>query len=353
MPKPKPIAEPARSARRAHAQTARGGDGAPVAGTGPHTLRTATVMWVSAGAIRTRLAAWGMGQGRAARGIMSDVGLRTAIGVAAAIVELEGDPAWARWGNSDSPVDAGASGVREDVAELARRSGFPAARVREALTALAGGGVVARTTMAGDTVVRVENDARVVAPRCAQVAWAHVRAVLVAHGVALPAPLAVLRALTSRVDAAEDEGSGDVSVRASVRDLADDTHFGRSAVTDAVAALEAARLLAVETRAGRVTRFTITPSSFGVAVGHADAGASAGRLTMLQPDPEHASAVVFRQRDMPRAAVSDHAWSALIGTFGETEIRAPRGTPLTLEQDDVGRWYCRVGPHLRLGPLDP
>jgi hypothetical protein len=41
----------------------------------------------------------------------------------------------------------------------------------------------------------------------------------------------------------------------------------------------------------------------------------------------------------------------LVGTFAGTPIYAPAGTPLVVECDAEGRWSCRVGPFLQLGPV--
>lgn len=42
----------------------------------------------------------------------------------------------------------------------------------------------------------------------------------------------------------------------------------------------------------------------------------------------------------------------LLGSFAGTPIYAPPGTPLVVECDADGRWSCRVGPYLQLGPVD-
>jgi hypothetical protein len=43
----------------------------------------------------------------------------------------------------------------------------------------------------------------------------------------------------------------------------------------------------------------------------------------------------------------------LLGHFGGTPIYGPPGTPLVVDCDADGRWTCRVGPLLTLGPVAP
>jgi hypothetical protein len=183
------------------------------------------------------------------------------------------------------------------------------------------------------------------------------------------APVAVLRALAERMGAVDLAGAGAgaatelPSVRASVRDLEDATRFGRSTVSEAVAALVRARVLDADTRAGHTGRFAVRPSTFGLPddePGPPPTALTSAALTTSAlpgvPGARAAHGAPVRPGGPEVAApvvVGPGAVGApvLVGTFAGTPIYAPAGTPLVVECDADGRWVCRVGPFLQLGPV--
>ena len=334
--------------------------------------------WLSSAAVREALGAWAYtragGQGRPAP---ADV--RAAVGVAAALVEqeraqlLEMASDGLRTGPTASrPLQ---SEIPEDVAGLVDRSGYGASDVRAALDLLTAARFVSRRIGATMPTVILDASALVPAPVAARIQWPQVRARLRTAGGSIPPALAVLRELAVAVGAPGD-APDPPSVRASVRELEDRTAFGRSTVCDALAALERADVLAVETRAGRTTRFVLRVAAPGwpppaapatehraeVAPARPPIAHTAGRATSrtrsgagegagqgMAPSPP---SVTSAGDVAPRAPGATGA-PVLIGDFAGTPIHAPAGTPLVLEQNADGGWTCRVGPFLRLGPVHP
>lgn len=329
-------------------------------GEGAAAILTASAStWLADRTVWARVAAWATSESGRERWFRTDEGQRTAAGVAAAVLELEREPQWARWANGSVPPDKRAASVPVDLDELAARAGTSIEVAGRALDALAGAGVIERATEGGHTVVRTDPACHIVASACAAVAWPQVRAALHAAGSPVAAPLAVLRALVMSLAGAE-AGQASPELRASIRELADATRYGRTAVADALNALQTVGLIDSRVRAGRPTRFVVCPAAFkhdGSALGQGSAP--------VTPD-EVARAQISRttrrpKRATPRSLVADggvsrprspHHAPILLGEFAGTPIMAPAGTPITLEQDDSGRWYCRVGQHLRLGPAD-
>jgi hypothetical protein len=156
-----------------------------------------------------------------------------------------------------------------------------------------------------------------------------------------------------------------------VRDLEDATRFGRSTVSEAVAALVRARVLDADTRAGHTGRFAVRPSAFGLPDDEpGPATPPTSTLTTSAPlevpgaraapgapgrpgRPEVAAAADPTARVAAPVVAGPAAVGApvLVGTFAGTPIYAPAGTPLVVECDADGRWVCRVGPFLQLGPV--
>ena len=346
------------------------------AGAGLSSLVARDDHWLSSAAVREAVGAWAYaragGQGRPA-----PTAVRAAVGVAAAIVEQEharplGLPSEGPRAES-SVSNSRSAEIPEDLAGLADRAGYGDAEVRAALELLAAARVVSRRVGATMPTVAVDPGVLVPAPTAARVHWPQVRARLRAGGASLPPALAVLRELALMVGAPGDSADRP-SVRASVRELEDRTAFGRSTVSDALAALERAGVLAVEIRAGRTTRFVLHAAAPGwPPVGDPDSepGPPAPSTRGLVGDTPH------HPRERPRSAAGEGATPAvaplppsvrpvgdvaprapvtarapvLIGEFAGTPIHAPPGTPLVLEQDASGGWTCRVGPLLRLGPV--
>jgi hypothetical protein len=189
-------------------------------------------------------------------------------------------------------------------------------------------------------------------PAVARLAWDEARRRVRAVPGSLAPALAVLREMAASLGALAD-GEAPPPVRVSVRDLEERTGYGRSTVAEALGTLERARVLDIESRAGRTTRFTLRPAAFGQA-DEPPRGAMAA-----PPAAEPALASV-----LPAAApaAASHGVSAgaavrgapvLLGHFGGTPIYGPPGTPLVVDCDADGRWTCRVGPLLTLGPVAP
>jgi hypothetical protein len=245
-------------------------------------------------------------------------------------------------------------------ARLAELAGVAVRDAERALGVLQGAGVVRRT--GGGAAARVALDAGVLAPlpAAARVDWAAVRRRLADVGAAVGAPLAVLRALGERLGAVDptDAAPALPPVRASVRDLEDATRFGRSTVSEAVAALVRARVVDADTRAGHTGRFVVRPAAFGLP-DEAPAGrAAAAPPASVPATGARAAGPAGAPAALPSAAAPAGGHPApaagaavLVGTFAGTPIYAPAGTPLVVECDAEGRWVCRVGPFLQLGPV--
>ena len=329
--------------------------------------------WLSSAWVREALGAWAYVRA-GGQGLPTPAEVRAAVGVAAALAEhgrarsLElaaggagGEPTIARPLSYEVP---------EDVGGLVDRSGYGAPEVRSALELLAAARVVSRRTGATTPTVALDAGALIPAPVAARLGWPHVRARLRTTGGSLPPALAVLRELAVAAGAPGD-AADPPSVRASVRELEDRTVFGRSTVCDALAALERAGALAVETRAGRTTRFVLHAATPGwpslagpTAEPTSDAVRARGPIgdTARRPrGPVRSASPVAAApptgpspstagEGVPRAPMTAGA-PVLIGDFAGTPIHAPPGTPLVLEQTADGGWTCRVGPFLRLGPV--
>jgi DNA-binding transcriptional MocR family regulator len=252
----------------------------------------------------------------------------------------------------------------EDIADLSERTGLARREVADALTLLAEAGAIERRTGPAASV-RLVDEMLVPAPTAARLAWGYVRARLLEIGGRLPPALAVLRELACSMGAIVDPADAP-TVRASVRDLEEQTAFGRTTVAEALAALESSGVLSVEVRPGRTTRFTLTPAAFGIvhsgdttptAPRHAAPGDghAPGQAELRRSHSTRASATRMAAPE-PRAtegAAPLGGTTVRVGEFAGTPIYAPAGTPLVLECDAEGRWTCRVGSLLRLGPVPP
>jgi hypothetical protein len=365
----------ARRGARTAAASARSGRIGPAAPGGsdarPRPAR-ALDLWVSPAAVRQAIGAWAYTRTGNEPHPGDDL-VRTAVGVACAIAECAAataavtDAAWSRPAGdavhaaSGSPL---ARPVAYDAGRLAELAGVAPRDVDRAVAVLQGAGVVRWT--ADGTTAQLALDDGVLAPlpAVARVDWDAVRRRLAAVGAGVGAPAAVLRTLAERMGAVDLAGAELPSVRASVRDLEDATRFGRSTVSEAVAALVRARVLDADTRAGHTGRFVLRPCVFGLpdeapesapavvdtrwpaAPGSGTAPAGAGGVA--RPVPVGAAAVQGAVDGGPSTAAGR---PVLVGTFAGTPIYAPAGTPLVVECDAEGRWVCRVGPFLQLGPV--
>jgi DNA-binding transcriptional ArsR family regulator len=144
-------------------------------------------------------------------------------------------------------------------------------------------------------------------------------------------------------------------VRVSVRDLEERTGYGRSTVAEALGTLERARLLDVESRTGRTTRFTLRPAAFG----QVDEPPRGVVAALPQVEPTLATVLPAAlptptpARQGASAGTAVRGAPVLLGHFAGTPIYGPPGTPLVVDCDADGRWTCRVGPLLTLGPVAP
>jgi len=325
--------------------------------------------WVSGAAVRQAVGAWAYTRPGAAPHPGDDL-VRAAVAVACAVAECaaaaerSSAEAWRAGARADA--GGGDGGLTRPVAyepaRLADLAGLAPRDVERALELLQGAGVVRRTQDAAGAHLALDAGVLAPLPAVARVDWPGVRRRLGAIGAGVGAPTAVLRALAERVGAVdlspEGPSGGDVPpVRASVRDLEDATRFGRSTVSDAVAALVRARVLDADTRAGHTGRFVVRPAAFGLPDEEPAVDGATG--SAIRPTPGHAYPPAEPARPAPAGpagvpAVAPTGGAAptpvLVGTFAGTPIYAPPGTPLVVECDADGRWTCRVGP-LQLGPV--
>jgi len=321
--------------------------------------------WLSSAAVRQALGAWAYTRAAGeARPNSADV--RSALGVASAIVERA---MRSPWGNATGGVEpTWRIAVPEDLGDLRARTGLAMREVSAALELLAAAGVIVRQS-GSEASLRVSDDVMAPAPATAQLDWNACRDRLARVGGSLPPALATLREVAYAASTIANPGQTS-SVRASVRDLEDQTAFGRSTVAEALGALEHAGLLEVAVRAGRTTRFTLRPAAFGLPQPD-DTSARGLRpvapIAAKNPDPsaviggagELRSSAREGQGAMPLAVTTSGksaspvlaSGTVLLGEFAGTPIFAPLGTALVVERDSEGRWTCRVGPFLSLGPV--
>lgn len=331
--------------------------------------------WVSASAIRQAIGAWAYSLGGNDRRRPTPEAVRAAVGVACAIRELTLElHRGVRPGGADiQSVDA-LPPAPADAALLGERAGCTARDVEQAVELLCTAGVVERQRSGSGATVSLSHTILAPHPAVARLGWAEARDRLRRVEASLAPALAVLRELAAQIGAIDDQETVP-ALRASVRDLEDATGFGRSTISTALDALERARLLDVETRAGRTTRFGLRPAAFGrpdepprtgvqdvLRVGGEpieqprtpSTGASFGLAGATAAEGRVPTGVVPAAALRPPAgSPTSTAAPVLLGSFGGTPIYAPPGTPLVVACDKHGRWTCQVGPLLQLGPIDP
>jgi DNA-binding transcriptional ArsR family regulator len=291
--------------------------------------------------------------------------VRVAVGVACAVRELALDPDRRRWSEHGAEMADPLRPVPLDTAALSERAGVSPRDVEASLALLASARVVTLQYGAAAATVALSEAVLAPLPAVARVAWPAVRSRLLQVEASSVPALAVLRELAAQLGALDD-GAEVPPLRISVRALEDATGFGRSTVSEALAALERARLLDIETRAGRTTRFSLRPAAFGradepprvmpegaglgdgmVPASVAGEGSSGAAVAPPSPAVMVNPAANSGTGSSPRPGVA----SVLVGEFAGTPIYAPPGTALVVECDDQGRWSCRVGPFLQLGPV--
>ena len=351
----------------------------------PITARDSDDRWVSPVAVRQAIGSWAYALGSASRR-PTDAEVRTAIGVAHAICERSVDDGHRRFAQRGTGEEGAGEAQRdrfvpEDAADLADRAGIGRGELEAALAVLVSARAIVRHNGATTPTVAVAGELLTPLPAVRRVDWMGARGRLRVIGASIPPALAVLRELGVTVGALA-VGESPPPVRASVRDLEEATGFGRSTVSDALTALERARLVTAEVRAGRTTRFTLRPVLYGMPdhAAETESVAETGGRSFDVPPRTGASAdrrhdAVERMRSgagtgrqgrglegdvrpfdiipatSPAPAAQHGAASTLLATFGGTPVHAPVGTPVVLEQDEHGRWICRIGP-LTLGPID-
>lgn len=328
--------------------------------------------WVSPDAVRQAIGAWAA-TARVGRARPATELVRTSVGVACAIAELAAAEPWdadtlplrarADVRAEDAGRDALTRAVAYDPSRLGELSGASMRDVDRALDVLRQAGVVSQTQGVRGALV-LGADYVAVAPAVAAITWSAVRERLSFVAAPIAAPCAVLRALAERLGAVDLSGGTDTlpSVRVSVRELELVTEFRRSTVGEAIASLGRARLLDADARAGHTGRFVIRPVAFGLP----DDEPWVAGVEAVRPQSMAAAAVPVANRIAQAPLAGEQAVkravgttpaptalgsSVLVGTFAGTPIYAPQGTPLVVECDTEGRWSCRVGPFLQLGPV--
>ncbi len=323
----------------------------------PLSLPSAGDQWVAGEAVRRLIGAW-------AYGALPDAGrpasaeVRRALAVACALAELAHEAIRTPFG--DQPERAlWDVELEPHPARLADLAGVSDRDAAAGLDLLRRAGVVLGTADGG-TRVRLSESACEAAPGVARVSWGTVRGGLRDAGApanALAAPLAVVREVARASGPVHDPAAAP-HVRYSVRELETATLFSRSTVSEALSLLERAGLVTTEARRGQTLRCALTPRAFGLAPLAPAHAPSAGRAPATDPAPDSVAREGSRSSTPPaqveapppaRPETPDGV--VLLGEFAGTPIYGPAGTALVVECDAQGRWTCRVGPHLRLGPV--
>lgn len=379
----------------------------PVPDAESRSLVPAAAWWVSGDAVRQAIGALAYTLGAGERR-PDPAEVREAIGVASAVRELQRQRL--AWAGSDPAGEPPAIAADADV--LGALAGLARPAVAGALRLLERSGVLVRAAVGEVALAPV---ALAPQPTAAALDWDAVRRRLAVAGGSVPAALAVLRELAATAGAGGVGAAGAVNagnpaasdpIRLSVRALEERTGYGRSTVAEALAALERARVVDVEARVGRTARFTLRPAAFGAAdlppvapeasgvparlvdrTGLADrpmeasddggwgapsgltsSGATVGAVAAAPAATPAAvatppsSATAFGMPAVAPAAAAPAMPAATplapgapvrLGEFAGIPIHAPPGTPLVVECDAAGRWTCRVGPFLVLGPVGP
>jgi hypothetical protein len=331
-------------------------------------LPASTEWWISPEAVRRLIGAW-------AYGALSETDrpgsaeVRRAVGVGCAIAEIafeaQRTPFAARAGQAGG-TEARRLWEIEVEADAGRLSELAGYSTREAVSAiellLQSGALqqldLSPTTRAGGASsrrVRLAEGACETAPAVARIEWASVREALREAGVAasaIAAPLAVLREI-GRASGPVADPMAAPHVRYSVRELEAATLFSRSTVSEALAALERAELVATEARRGHTLRCALAPRAFGIV---SDSAAPSPLVADPLPTADESTGIseprpATTQPPEPTTPVPQPSKGIVhLGEFAGTPIFGPAGTPVVVECDEQGQWTCRVGPHLRLGP---
>lgn len=351
-----------RRARGARPHPGDSRDASVERGTDALILPRAAEQWVSAEAIRRLIGAWAYGAlAEADRPGSADV--RRAVGIGCAVAELALE-------DGRSPFSARVElplweiDVEVPAARLGELAGYADRDAVAGVDLLRRSGAVLTTDERG-TRVRLAEAVCAPLPGAAGVSWGAARAALQALGVAvgaMAAPLAVLREVAQASGPVPDPAAAP-HVRYSVRELEAATLFSRSTVSETLALLERAGLLATEARRGQTLRCALTPRAFGVATRGGAAGQRAHQMSAVPGAPvsETGTAPATEASGATKAPASIATVQAdggqvpsgvvRLGEFAGTPIYAPVGTPISVATDAAGRWICRVGP-LVLGPVD-
>lgn len=206
--------------------------------------------------------------------------VRAAVAVAVALAERpEDEPAAEVWRGWSAPAVV-------EPALLAERTGLSPTEVESALAALGAAGVLRREAGAAE---RATLDPEILAelPSLARAPWPTVRDRLRARGGGWAVPLALYQELTLQGGAASADSPGRW-VQCSVATLADAMGYGRTAITQALAALDEAGLLERSAqparRALRLRLRPVAPAPSPAATGRAgDAAAEAPAAGGAEP----------------------------------------------------------------------
>lgn len=323
------------------------------------SLSSAGEQWVAGEAVRRLIGAWAYGAlPDADRPGSAEV--RRAVAVACALAELAHEAARTPFG--DQPERAlWDVEVEPHPTRLADLAGCPDRDASAGLELLRRAGV-ALAAADGGASVRLSESACEAAPGVARVSWAAVRGALRDTGAlanAVGAPLAVVREVARASGPVPDPASAP-HVRYSVRELETATLFSRSTVSEALAIVERAGLVTTKARRGQTLRCALTPRAFGLAsvtptdvprrAPVPDLPPESATESVVRRDGSHASAALTEVKATPQRPELPEG-VVLLGEFAGTPIYGPPGTPLVVQCDASGQWTCRVGPHLRLGPI--
>lgn len=336
------------------------------------SLPATSDQWVAPAAVRRLIGAWAY-SALPEQERPGSAEVRRAIAVTSAFAELatraQRTPFGARTGGAAESFRLWDVEVATEPSRICELTGYSPHEVNAAVELLRRSGVleVLDATPAamgvagqGSARVRLVETACEAAPAVSRVEWDAARAALQEAGVAmsaLAAPLAVLREI-ARASGPIGDPSAAPHVRYSVRELEGATLFSRSTVSEALAALERARLVSTDARRGQTLRCVLTPRACGLGAEEEALPAPAvSQQSSVLPSAGDPSPVSSERRvDSPPSGAAHVSplvpgGVVLLGEFAGTPIFGPPGTPLVVECDARGRWTCTVGPHLRLGPV--
>lgn len=348
--------------------------------------------FVSLAAVHDAIARWSAPLPRSRQ--PNDADRRAAVACACALSEL------ALEGAADAQWGAAEHGIAEDATAIAERAGLARGHVEPALALLAAAGCVERISGARrERRVWLAADVCGEEPALARVAWAGVRHRLRAVRASLLPAQAVLRSI-ARQSGPVAAGAAAPVVACTQEGLAAETLLGRTAVVSALRALTDAGLVARTARRGTWTECRLLGPVFDPASPRPAgwSGVVGDQEVPLTRAQEGGAAVVAGRTPLDRSAFVargsadglDAAGRGLVGAMDAAQAPAPTtglsaqlappvptssaamvldvggvrvpvapgmtvepppDATLSIEVDEAGRRFLRLGPGLRLGPL--